>query len=171
MLGVKANNILWTELQWAKIKLGNNIAYSHKEWQIENTDNWISHIVLCHCSRFFMEYWFYRVRGKIDPLLMFSKIDLILIGRAGGFKILGSQNKTEIKAEFANLFSAPPGHCSRCLGCTCPSVCQSKRRNWRWNIKFDFSWRLYGWRPAWFETKIQIRSKDFQVYIYYLCNN
>ena len=44
---------------------------------------------------------------------MFSKIDLILIGRAGGFKILGSQNKTEIKAEFANLFSAPPTHCSR----------------------------------------------------------
>ena len=39
----------------------------------------------------------------------------------------------KIKAEFANLVSAPPAHSGQ-LGFTC----QSQRRSWRWNIEFGW---------------------------------
>ena len=48
---------------------------SNDGWQLENTDNWISHIVLCHGSRFFC--W---------NLYNWLKIDLLLTLQSRKFK-------------------------------------------------------------------------------------
>ena len=102
MLGVKANNILWTELQWAKIKLGNNIAYSHPDWQTKNSAN------ICITYSFVPLFTIFRLN-----LCHWLKIDLLLMPPRRPVKVDPEIKIKRIKAEFANLRSVPPAHCSQ----------------------------------------------------------
>ena len=101
-VGREGQQHIVNKLQWPKIKLGNNIAFSHKDWQKKTRQILIIHIVLCHGSRFFVGILSHWLKNR-------SFTDAAAPGglRSWDLKIL------KIKAEFANLHSVPPPHCSQ----------------------------------------------------------
>ena len=82
----------------------------NEEWQRKNTDNWISHIVLCHCSQFFVEIY------MIDSKLIFywltvrlssDHIDNLSFSKAGIFLILSHSRNNNAILDKEDLIANP----------------------------------------------------------------
>ena len=125
-VGREGQQHIVNKLQWPKIKLGNNIAYSHKDWQKKNTAN-------------------ITITYSFVPLFTIFLVGIYVIDLKSIFYWLAAPvglRSWDLKINKSWICEFVLSSTGTLLSVALAS--QSQRRSWRWDIKF-------GWK-RWFKS-------------------